>query len=212
MLNQGTMVPDAPGRAIQGATLSGPIQGQVGGHVVRFLLAASRAIDLLNAWIGKIATATVLLCVLISAGNATVRYAFNISSNAWLEIQWYLFAVMVMFGASYTLAKNGHVRVDILYGNVSQRTQLWIDLIGTIVFLLPATIIIGWVSWPLFYNSYLIGEISGNANGLIRWPVKLVLPVGFFSLTLQGISEIIKRIAALVGHAERIEHYEKPLQ
>ena len=146
------------------------------------------------------------------AGNAASRYLFSISSNAWLEIQWYLFGVMVMFGASYTLAKNGHVRVDIIYGNVSHRAQLWIDLLGTIVFLLPATVIIGWVAWPLFYNSFLIGEMSMNAGGLVRWPIKLVLFSGFCLLTLQGLSEIAKRIAALSGIEENIQEYEKPLQ
>lgn len=179
---------------------------------MRVLLAISRAIDLFNEWMGKLATAAVLLCALISAGNAMIRYGFSVSSNAWLEIQWYLFTVMVMLGASYTLAKNEHVRIDIIYGNISNRAQLWVDLIGTIVFLLPTTIIIGWVSWPLFYNSYAIHELSNNAGGLIRWPVKLVLPIGFFMLTLQGLSEIIKRIGALQGHPELVTKYEKPLQ
>ena len=154
----------------------------------------------------------VLLCVLVSAGNAVSRYAFSLSSNAWLEIQWYMFGVMVMFGASYTLIKNGHVRVDIIYGNVSPRAQLWIDLVGMALFLLPATAIIGWVSWPLFYNSFVIQEVSSNAGGLIRWPIKLVLPVGFALLSLQGLSEIIKRAAALAGHGESAQKYEKPMQ
>lgn len=179
---------------------------------MQLLLRFSRFVDALNALVAKLAIWAVLLCVVISAGNATSRYLFSVSSNAWLEIQWYLFTVMVMFGTSYTLAKNGHVRVDILYGNVPMKVQMWIDLIGTIVFLLPATVIIGWVSWPLFYNSFLIQEMSNNAGGLIRWPVKLILPVGFFLLTLQGLSEIVKRIAALLGHPEHVAQYEKPLQ
>ena len=179
---------------------------------MHFFLRVSGAIDALNTVIGKIAQWTVLICVLISAGNAVSRYAFSISSYAWHEIQWYLFGVLVMFGAAHTLMKNGHVRVDIVYGNVSQRAQMWIDLVGSLLFLLPATAIIGWVSWPLFYNSFLIQEMSSNAGGLIRWPIKLVLPVGFALLTLQGISEIIKRWAALAGHPELLAKYEKPLQ
>ena len=172
----------------------------------------SRAIDALNTGVGTLAQWMVLLCCLVSAGNAISRYAFSVSSNAWLEIQWYMFGVIVMLGASYTLIKNGHVRVDIIYGSVSRRGQLWIDLVGTIVFLLPATIIIGWVSWPLFYHSFLVQEISMNAGGLIRWPIKLVLVVGFALLTLQGLSEIIKRVAALAGYDETVRSYEKPLQ
>ena len=129
-----------------------------------------------------------------------MRYGFSDSSNAWLEIQWYLFAAMFMLGAPYTLRMNEHVRVDILYGSVSPRVQLWIDLLGGILFLMPATIIIGWMSWPIFVDSFVSGEVSNNAGGLIRWPVKLLLPLGFGLLALQGISEIIKRIAALTGH------------
>ena len=176
------------------------------------LLRVSRGIDALNAAFGKIADWAVLLACLISAGNALSRYGFSLSSNAWLEIQWYLFGVMVMFGAAFTLNKNEHVRIDIVYGNVSQRAQLWIDLVGTIVFLLPVTLILAWVSWPLFYQSYLIGETSNNAGGLLRWPIKLVLPLGFALLTLQGLSEIIKRIGALQGRPELVARYEKPLQ
>lgn len=176
------------------------------------LLRVSRAIDALNTAFGKIADWAVLLACLISAGNAAMRYGFSISSNAWLEIQWYLFAAMVMLGASYTLNRNEHVRIDIVYGNVSQRAQMWIDLLGFILFLLPITAFLCLVSWPLFHNSFLVGEISGNAGGLLRWPVKLLLPLGFALLALQGISEVIKRIAALRGHPEHVARYEKPLQ
>jgi TRAP-type mannitol/chloroaromatic compound transport system permease small subunit len=179
---------------------------------VELALRVSRWIDGLNARIAKIADWTVLLAAAISAGNAIIRYGFNISSNAWLELQWYLFGVLVMLGASYTLNRNEHVRIDLLYGWVSARAQLWIDLIGGILFLLPTCIIIGWVSWPLFYNSFLIGEMSSNAGGLLRWPIKLVLPLGFALLALQGFSEIIKRIAALRGHPELVVKYAKPLQ
>jgi len=179
---------------------------------VKTLLAISGAIDAVNERFGRIANWCVLLACLISAGNALVRYGFSDSSNAWLEIQWYLFAAMFMLGAPYTLRMNEHVRVDILYGNVSPRAQLWIDLLGGILFLLPATIIIGWMSWPIFVDSFVSGEVSNNAGGLIRWPVKLLMPLGFGLLTLQGISEIIKRIAALTGHRALIAKYEKPLQ
>jgi TRAP-type mannitol/chloroaromatic compound transport system permease small subunit len=179
---------------------------------VKTLLAVSGVIDAVNERFGRIANWCVLLACLISAGNALVRYGFSDSSNAWLEIQWYLFAAMFMLGAPYTLRMNEHVRVDILYGNVSPKVQLWIDLLGGILFLLPATIIIGWMSWPIFVDSFVSGEVSNNAGGLIRWPVKLLMPLGFGLLTLQGISEIIKRIAALTGHRALIAKYEKPLQ
>jgi len=179
---------------------------------VKTLLAISGVIDAVNERFGRIANWCVLLACLISAGNALVRYGFSDSSNAWLEIKWYLLAAMFMLGAPYTLRMNEHVRVDILYGNVSPRAQLWIDLLGGILFLLPATIIIGWMSWPIFVGSFVSGEVSNNAGGLIRWPVKLLMPLGFGLLTLQGISEIIKRIAALTGHRALIAKYEKPLQ
>jgi TRAP-type mannitol/chloroaromatic compound transport system permease small subunit len=179
---------------------------------VKALLALSGVIDAVNERFGRVANWCVLLACLISAGNALVRYGFSDSSNAWLEIQWYLFAAMFMLGAPYTLRMNEHVRVDILYGSVSPKVQLWIDLLGGILFLLPATIIIGWMSWPIFVDSFVSGEVSNNAGGLIRWPVKLLMPLGFGLLTLQGISEIIKRIAALTGHRALIAKYEKPLQ
>jgi TRAP-type mannitol/chloroaromatic compound transport system permease small subunit len=179
---------------------------------VRFLLRLSGLIDGLNARFGKVADWMVLLSCLISAGNAMIRYGFSISSNAWLEIQWYMFGVMFMLGASYTLNRNEHVRVDIVYGNISERAQTWIDLLGGIFFLLPATIIIGWLSWPVFWNSYLINETSNNAGGLLKWPIKFFLPLGFALLTLQGISEIIKRIGVLKGVYQLTAKYEKPLQ
>ena len=176
------------------------------------LLRISRAIDAFNKLAGIVAAVAVLVGCAVSAGNAVMRYGFSISSNAWLEIQWYMFGATVLLGAAYTLAKNVHVRIDIIYGHVSLRTQLWIDIAGMILFLLPTCLIIGWVSWPLFSNSYALGEISSNAGGLIRWPVKLLLPLGFFLLGLQGVSEIVKRIAALQGHRELVARYEKPLQ
>jgi TRAP-type mannitol/chloroaromatic compound transport system permease small subunit len=183
----------------------------------RRLLPLSKAIDRLSQVTGIIAASLVLLCCLISAGNAISRYAFNASSNAWLEIQWYMFAGMVLLGAAETFRRNEHVRVDLIYGSVSHRRREWIDLLGGVIFLMPLCIIMIYFTWPFFSNSWLIGEISTNEGGLIRWPVKLVLPVGFALLALQGLSEIIKRGAALSGAAleragvEEIE-YHKPLQ
>jgi TRAP-type mannitol/chloroaromatic compound transport system permease small subunit len=179
---------------------------------VKGLLVLSREIDRLNEKFGVIANWLVLLACLISAGNAGSRYLFSASSNAWLEIQWYMFAGMVLLGAPYTLKMNEHVRVDLLYGMVSDRTRIWIDVVGGFLFLLPICVILTYFTWPWFVESWRIGEISSNAGGLIRWPVKLMLPVGFALMALQGISEIIKRIAALEHVIEAEFKYEKPLQ
>jgi TRAP-type mannitol/chloroaromatic compound transport system permease small subunit len=176
------------------------------------LLKFSRLVDALNEKIGLLANWLVLIACVVSAGNALLRYGFSLSSNAWLEIQWYLFAGMVMLGASYTLKMNEHVRVDVFYSRYSDRARLWVDLVGGILFLLPMTVIIGWLSWPLFMNSYSIGEISGNSGGLLRWPVKALIPAGFLLLTLQGLSEIIKRAAMLTGRLKPDARYERPLQ
>jgi TRAP-type mannitol/chloroaromatic compound transport system permease small subunit len=180
--------------------------------MMKLCLAFSRGVDLMNEKIGFLAEWLVLLSCLISAGNAFSRYAFGISSNAWLEIQWYMFAAVVMLGASYTLKKNEHVRVDIVYTNVSTRKQIGIDIFGFILFMLPATVIMTYLSWPIFHNSWVQNEISANAGGLLRWPVKIFLPIGFALLTLQGFSELIKRIAMLTGHMKADLHYERPLQ
>jgi len=179
---------------------------------VKLLLRFSALIDAMNERLSYIADWLVLLSCMISAGNAFSRYAFSISSNAWLEIQWYMFGALVMLGASYTLKKNEHVRVDIVYTNVSTRRQIGIDIFGAILFLLPATLILAYLSWPVFYNSWTENEISGNAGGLIRWPIKIFLPLGFALLSLQGISELIKRIAMLTGQMKADLHYERPLQ
>ena len=179
---------------------------------MKTLLRISALIDRLNEKIGLVASWLVLAACVISAGNAMMRYGFSISSNAWLEIQWYLFGGMVMLGAAHTLRVNQHVRVDVLYSRYSDRTRLWVDLLGGVFFLLPMAVTIGWLSWPMFVNSFSIGETSGNAGGLLRWPVKLLVPLGFLLLTLQGLSEIIKRGAALCGHARIDAGYERPLQ
>ena len=177
-----------------------------------FLLKVSKAIDWLNDKLGWIANWLVLAACLISAGNAMSRYAFDLSSNAWLEIQWYLFAAIVMLGASYTLRMNEHVRVDILYTHLSERGKEWLDLIGTAVFLVPSMLVISWYSIPFFMQSWNVQEISGNAGGLIRWPVKILVPLGFALVALQGVSEIIKRAAALRGYVRFETHYERPVQ
>jgi len=179
---------------------------------MKALLALSRFIDAANERLSVIADSLVLLSCLISAGNAFSRYAFSISSNAWLEIQWYMFGALVMLGASYTLKRNEHVRVDMVYSNLSTRGQIWVDIFGAILFLLPATLILCYLSWPVFHNSWVENEISGNAGGLIRWPIKIFLPLGFGLLSLQGISELIKRIAMLTGDMQADLHYERPLQ
>jgi TRAP-type mannitol/chloroaromatic compound transport system permease small subunit len=176
------------------------------------LLALSRVIDAVNEKLSWIADWLVFLSCLISAGNAFSRYAFSISSNAWLEIQWYMFGAVVMLGASYTLKKNEHVRVDIVYSNIATRKQIFVDIFGGILFMLPATLILAYLSWPVFYNSWVENEYSGNAGGLIRWPIKIFLPIGFALLSLQGVSELIKRFAMLTGHMKADLHYERPLQ
>jgi TRAP-type mannitol/chloroaromatic compound transport system permease small subunit len=163
------------------------------------MLALSRAIDALSERIGRIIYWLVLVVVLISAANATIRKAFNYSSNAYLEIQWYLFSVIFLFGAGYVLLHNAHVRIDIIAGRLSARAQNWIDVVGIVLFLFPMSITIMWLSWPLFMDSYVRNEVSTNAGGLIIWPARLMVPIGFFLLIMQGVSELIKRIAFLMG-------------
>lgn len=179
---------------------------------MRPLLALSTAIDRLNEKIGTICNLLVLIACLVSAGNAMIRYAFSYSSNGWLEAQWYMFAILVMFGASYTFKRNEHVRVEILYLMLSERGQLWLDLIGTLFFLIPSCLLLAYLSWPFFYQAYAVGEMSGNAGGLLRWPIKFVVPSGFVMLALQGVSEVIKRIAALQGYVTIDAKYERPTQ
>ena len=179
---------------------------------MKSLLAFSRVVDAFNERLSYVTNWLVLLSCLISAGNAFSRYAFSISSNAWLEIQWYMFAAMVMLGTSFTLKKNEHVRVDIVFSNLSTRRQIGVDIFGGVLFQMPATLIMAYLSWPIFYNSWAEGEISSNAGGLVRWPVKFLIPLGFALLSLQGISELIKRFAMLTGHMKADLHYERPLQ
>ena len=163
------------------------------------LLHLSRWIDAVNRFVGVATGWLVLVVVLISAGNAVMRYSINWSSNAWLEIQWYLFSAVFLLCAAYTLMRNEHIRIDIVAGRFTRRTQAWIDIFGILLFLFPMTILLAWLSWPMFLDSYLRHEYSSDAGGLLRWPVKLLVPVGFVLLTAQGISELIKRVAFLQG-------------
>jgi TRAP-type mannitol/chloroaromatic compound transport system permease small subunit len=202
---------------------------------VGVLLKLSRAIDRINEQFGVLANWFVLLSCLVSAGNAAVRYGINgllalaqdfpflhgIGSgigwygnhaNAFLEAQWYMFTAIVLLGGPYTLKVNEHVRVDLFYGMVSDRARIWIDIIGSVLFLLPICVILIYFTWLWFLDSFQIGEQSNNAGGLVRWPVKLLLPVGFALMALQGISEIIKRVAALEHVIDADFKYEKPLQ
>jgi TRAP-type mannitol/chloroaromatic compound transport system permease small subunit len=207
----------------------------LGGSAIHTLLMLSRGIDAFNYRMGVIANYLVLFAALLSAANAGFRYAINgliqlsrdfhflggiqtlvswygNNSNAFLEGQWYMFAGMVLFGAAWTLKVNEHVRVDLVYGWVSDRTRLWIDLLGCLFFLMPMCVVLTYVTWPWFVDAWYSGEVSTNAGGLPRWPVKLILPVGFALVALQGVSEIIKCIAAMTIGYRREHAYEKPLQ
>jgi TRAP-type mannitol/chloroaromatic compound transport system permease small subunit len=179
---------------------------------MKALLPFAHAIDKLNDGFGKIAEWSALSSCLISAGNALVRYSLNLGSNAWLEIQWYLFAACVMLGAAQVLRVNEHVRVDLLYARYSTQVKVWVDLFGIVFFLLPVMAAMLYFSWPLFLDRFHSGEMSQSAGGLVRWPVMLLLPLGFALLALQGLSEIIKRTAWLRREYEMDTHYERPLQ
>ena len=176
----------------------------------------SEGIDRVNQLFGKLASIMILLSCVVSATNAVLRYGLDMSNNWPLELQWYLFAAAVMLGASYTLKRNEHVRVDLIYSYVSDRTRIWIDLFGLILFLMPACLLFAWLSWTtLFYPSWLVLEHSLNYGGLPRYPIKFVVPFGFFMLSLQGLSEIIKRIGMLKGKyilPANDLNYEKPWQ
>ena len=179
---------------------------------VSTLLRLSLAVDWISERMGRIASVAVLLAALISAGNAVVRYVFDISSNGWLEIQWYLFAGIVMLGAPIVLKLNEHVRVDLIYGKLKGNRPVYVDLFGLIFFLLPVTVLLVYFSWPLLVKMYVMHEMSNNAGGLVRWPAMLMLPLGFAMMFLQGLSEIVKRICYLKGMYQMDTHYEKPVQ
>ena len=176
------------------------------------LLVLAQWIDRLTDAFGAIAKWAVMLACAISAGNAFVRYGLDISSNAWLEIQWYLFAACVMLGAAQVLRMNEHVRVDLFYGHLSGRGKVWLDLLGIVFFLLPSMGVMLYYAWPLFLQMWQSGEMSSNAGGLIRWPAMLMLPLGFSLMLLQGVSEAIKRVGWLANVYEMSIHYERPLQ
>jgi len=163
------------------------------------MLKMSQLIDGLNERVGRAMIWLVLIVVIVSSGNAAFRFTFNLSSNALLEIQWYLFSAIFLFSAGYVLKKNEHIRIDVIVSRCSERTQNWIDVFGILVFLLPMALIIGYLSWPVFMNAWTSGEMSSNPGGLIRWPVRLMMPLGFALLVLQGLSELVKRLAFLTG-------------
>lgn len=179
---------------------------------MKTLLWLARGIDALNDRFAALATWAVLAACLISALNALVRYGLDYSSNAFLEIQWYLFAACVMLGTAQVLRLNEHVRVDVVYGQYTSRTKVLVDLFGLCVFLLPVALLVIWLAWPLLVEQLASGERSGNAGGLIRWPVTLTLPLGMTLLSLQALSEIVKRIGWLLHVHEMDTHYERPLQ
>jgi TRAP-type mannitol/chloroaromatic compound transport system permease small subunit len=166
------------------------------------LLGISRLIDRITEIIGKSVSWLILVAVLVSAGNAIIRKMFNMSSNAWLEAQWYLFGAAFMFAAAYTLSQNEHIRIDVVYGRFSRRVQHWIDLFGHVFFLMPFVILMLYYFIPYVRMSYVSGEVSSSAGGLIIWPAKAILLVGFILLGLQGVSEIIKKIAIMTGNMD----------
>ena len=168
---------------------------------LRFLLKFSRSIDALTERVGRSVCWLVLAAVLISALNAGVRKTFNVGSNSWLEVQWYLFSAIFLLGAGYTLLRNEHVRIDVVSGRLSAKARAWIDLFGLVFFLLPVCSLTGWLSWPFFLDAFSRGEMSSNAGGLVRWPAKLLIPVGFALLVVQAFSEMIKRAAFLMDLA-----------
>ncbi|MGH6627951.1 MAG: TRAP transporter small permease subunit [Burkholderiaceae bacterium] len=176
------------------------------------LLKLALGVDWMSDKLGRVAAVTVLSAALISAGNAFVRYVLDISSNAWLEIQWYLFAATVMMGAPIVLKLNEHVRVDLIYAKLKGKGPVYVDLFGLIFFLLPVMALLAYLSWPLLVKMYVTQEMSSNAGGLIRWPAMLMLPLGFACMFLQGLSEIVKRVCYLKGIYKMDTHYEKPVQ
>lgn len=168
---------------------------------MKLLLQLSRLVDRLGEGVGKLAMWAILLTTLISAGNAIVRKLFGVSSNAWLEIQWYLFAAVFMLGGGFAFLRNAHVRIDFLSSRFSARTRNWVDVAGIVIFVFPLCYMMITMGWPLFVQAWESGEMSSNAGGLIRWPVYLLIPLGFALLMLQSASELVKRIAFLTGHA-----------
>jgi TRAP-type mannitol/chloroaromatic compound transport system permease small subunit len=179
---------------------------------MRHLLRFADMVDRLDEQVGQALKWLVLFASLISAGNALMRYTIHYSSNAFLEIQWYLFGAMFLLAAGYALKHGEHVRVDVFFSKMSPRTQAWVDVVGTILFLMPMAIIIAWLSIPMVVNSICIQEHSSDAGGLLRWPIKIMIPLGFALLALQGLAEIIKKTAIARGIREPGKAYERPVQ
>ena len=179
---------------------------------MRPLLKFADAVDRLDERVGQALKWLVLFSSVISAGNALTRYTIHYSSNAWLEIQWYMFGAMFLLAAGYALKHGEHVRVDVFLSKMSPRTQAWVDVGGTILFLMPMALIIAWLSIPMVVNSILIQEHSSDAGGLLRWPIKIMIPLGFALLAVQGIAEIIKKTAVARGIREPGKAYERPVQ
>jgi len=177
---------------------------------MKLLLQFSRGIDAISDNLGKIGMWLILATTLISATNAIVRKAFDISSNAFLEIQWYLFAAVFLLGGGFAFLRNAHVRIDFISSKFSNRTRNWIDIIGILVFIVPLCYMMIVLGWPLFERAFSSGEMSSNAGGLIRWPVYLLIPVGFAVLLLQSMSELIKRVAFLRGHGPDVLAHTGP--
>ncbi|MDQ7743991.1 TRAP transporter small permease subunit [Hydrogenophaga pseudoflava] len=175
-----------------------------------FLLSLSRLIDALTERIGKLAMWFILATTMISAGNAIVRKIFDTSSNAFLEIQWYLFAAVFMLGSGYAFLRNAHVRIDFISSKFSARGRNWVDVLGILIFVFPLCYMMATLGWPLFMNAYESKEMSSNAGGLIRWPVYALIPAGFALLALQSVSELIKRIAFLTGSGPDVLAHEGP--
>jgi len=178
---------------------------------MQFLLRLSRGMDRISEWVGRILTWALFATVIVSAINAIVRKVFSVGSNAWLELQWYLFAAVFLLGAGYTFLHNAHVRIDFLSGRLSARTRNIIDIIGIVAFLTPLAWILLQLSWPLFVNAWTSGEMSQNAGGLIRWPVLALVPLGMALLLAQAASELVKRVAFLRGLIpDPLAHPETP--
>lgn len=171
-----------------------------------------RLMDAVSRWAGVLAAWALLAACVISGGNAILRYAFSIGSNAWLEVQWYLFGFAVFAGAPMLLRLNEHVRVDVVYGGLKPRAKAWVDLLGILFVLLPLCGIVACLAWPFVVTAYAQHEYSASAGGLLRWPIKLAVPLGFALLGLQGLAELFKRVAFLRGDKEFDQHYERPLQ
>src|SRR6185436_12512371 len=179
---------------------------------MRYLLAFADAIDWVTEYLGQWLKWLVLFSSLISAFNALMRYTIHYSSNAWLEIQWYMFGAMFLLAAGYALKYEEHVRVDVFFSKLNPRQQAWVDVFGGIFFLMPMAVLIAWMSIPAVINSYRIMEHSSDAGGLLRWPIKIMIPIGFALLALQGVAEIIKKFAVATGVREPGKAYERPVQ